>query len=249
MRGMVSIGSQDALVYGFRKHEHTTWEVTYYYDGEGKNVTGGVEYDFSSGTIICQPPGVPHEDIAPKGYRNIFFLVKEFSIPSKNPIVVQDTDSKDFLHILRQLYTEFHINGNNPVTAALLNVEHEYLQRFLEGHRTNKYVEIFERKLINEFYNPNLSIDEQMDDIPFSVNHFRKIFEKETGISPYRYLMNLRLNHAKNLLENSTLKVKQIAQVSGFSDQYYFSRVFSKYMGKGPSEWRKESKEHNDGQE
>jgi len=72
-----------------------------------------------------------------------------------------------------------------------------------------------------------------------SDTYFRKLFEKAYGQNPRKYLVGLRINHAKALLAESNLTVEQIAYASGFSDVKYFSTAFLKHTGKTPSSFRK----------
>lgn len=67
--------------------------------------------------------------------------------------------------------------------------------------------------------------------------YFRKIFVKTMGISPHLYLMNLRLNNAKQLLKDGRMTVAEIAESSGFSSVYYFSSAFKKYEGVSPKKY------------
>ncbi len=67
---------------------------------------------------------------------------------------------------------------------------------------------------------------------------FRRYFKQASGLPPQEYLQNLRISRAKKLLVFSDLSVKQIARATGFSDPYYFSRVFRNEVGLAPSEFR-----------
>lgn len=68
-----------------------------------------------------------------------------------------------------------------------------------------------------------------------SYRHFRRLFQEATGLPPGQYLLNLRLNQAKRLL--STLPIAEVAARVGFSDPFYFSRLFKKKVGVAPSRW------------
>ena len=239
MHQLISIGSQDLSTYVCKSHRHTCWEITYYYEGSGFNTTNGTRYPFSEGTVICQPPLLPHGDDSKEGYKNIYFLVGDSGFSGSEPLVFRDSANREFLQVLRLLYAEFHENGNSPVTAALLQVLSEYIRRLLSPSRSNYYVELFEEKLILNFSNPHLSLEEQMEQIPFSKNHFRRIFEQETGCPPKEYLTRLRISHAKELLRSTTLRINEICFLCGFSDPFYFSRIFRKYTGESPKDWRK----------
>jgi AraC-like DNA-binding protein len=72
-----------------------------------------------------------------------------------------------------------------------------------------------------------------------SSGHFCRIFTKLTGKSPISYLNQLRIEKAIALLEQGEGNISEIAFAAGFSDSNYFSRVFKKYQGMTPGEFRK----------
>ena len=63
-------------------------------------------------------------------------------------------------------------------------------------------------------------------------------FHQETGRTLTDYVSEKRVNHASWLLETSSLQIQTIAQHCGFMDVHYFSKVFKKYTGKTPKEYR-----------
>lgn len=72
--------------------------------------------------------------------------------------------------------------------------------------------------------------------------YISKVFKEETGESPINYLIKIRLTRAEELLKNKDVTVKQAANMVGYNDAYYFSKLFKKYYGFPPSEnWRKSS--------
>lgn len=73
-----------------------------------------------------------------------------------------------------------------------------------------------------------------------SYDRFRHIFKQHTGLAPYQYHLELRINRAKELLAVTPLSVKEIAAILQFDDPYHFSRIFKKKTGKSPSKWREE---------
>ena len=70
-----------------------------------------------------------------------------------------------------------------------------------------------------------------------SYRHFRRLFQQCTGVPPGQYLLNLRINRAKRLLEEP-LTIAEVAYRAGFSDPYYFSRLFKQKTGVSPKKWR-----------
>lgn len=71
-----------------------------------------------------------------------------------------------------------------------------------------------------------------------SVSRFRTIFKESTGLSPKDYILTHRMNHAKQLLGQTDLSIKEIALETGYSDQLYFSRMFRKKTGCTPSAYK-----------
>ena len=71
-------------------------------------------------------------------------------------------------------------------------------------------------------------------------NYLGKLFYKETNEKFSQYVMKIRIEKAKKLLESSTdYKVYEICELTGFSDPQYFSQAFKKYTGFTPSEYKK----------
>lgn len=85
------------------------------------------------------------------------------------------------------------------------------------------------------------------DDIPIStlaelehlsLSRFREVFREVTGLSPGSYIMQLRLARAKDLLARGELTINAVSSACGFADRLYFQRVFKKYVGITPNEYR-----------
>jgi AraC family transcriptional regulator len=72
-----------------------------------------------------------------------------------------------------------------------------------------------------------------------SPGHFARAFRQTTGQPPHRWLMEQRIEKAKQLLVDSTLSLAQIAQTCGFADQSHFTRVFAQLAQSSPGQWRR----------
>ncbi|MDS9468883.1 AraC family transcriptional regulator [Paracoccus sp. MBLB3053] len=69
-------------------------------------------------------------------------------------------------------------------------------------------------------------------------NHFFSAFRNATGVTPYQWLLNQRLENARRLLLRSDLSLADIALSCGFSDQSHFTRIFRRAEGMPPGRWR-----------
>lgn len=83
-----------------------------------------------------------------------------------------------------------------------------------------------------------LLLTELADVVKLSVTHLGYLFRTETGMSPGQYLMMLRMEKAKELLEDQSLRVKEVMAKVGFSDKSDFTRSFKKAYGVSPSRYR-----------
>jgi AraC-like DNA-binding protein len=70
-----------------------------------------------------------------------------------------------------------------------------------------------------------------------STSHLSEAFKSYTAMTPYQYFISIKINRAKELLEHE-LPVKEVAWRLGFSDEYYFSRLFKNKTGISPSHWK-----------
>lgn len=76
-----------------------------------------------------------------------------------------------------------------------------------------------------------------------SVSRFAHLFRDVTGTSPLRYLENLRVWKAQELLLGTSAPIKEISHNVGFADPLYFSKVFRRNLGTGPRAYRKQARQ------
>jgi len=247
MHNLISIGSLSTTSYRYHQHSHRYWEITYYYNGNGVNIAGGVEYPFSDGTILCIPPHLLHEDRSEDGYCNIFFMVESFNFHSATPIVAHDNADKDFLYILKQLFKEYYCDkpSKKNILNALLNTLYEYLMNLFGSKSSNVYINTVQRALVENLSNPYFTLQNALADVPINPDYFRRQFKAYVGMSPGEYQQSLRISQAKQMLVTSTFPLKDICLLCGYEDPYYFSRIFKKVTGLSPREYRKQNTKYN----
>jgi len=97
-------------------------------------------------------------------------------------------------------------------------------------------------KRVLDFVEANLASDIRLKDLAcaatLSAHHFSELFRQSTGVSPYAYVLERRVERAKHLLRDSMLGVLDIALAVGFSDQSHFSKMFRRATGITPSAYR-----------
>ena len=122
------------------------------------------------------------------------------------------------LRILALLYStrQSELTGDDPA----LRVVHQAVDR------------------LRESVEGDLDIPSLAQELCVSYRWLRQAFAHHTGLSPHQYFLEIRLARARDLLAQTTLSTKEIAQRVGFGDPQYFCRLFHKKVGLPPGVWR-----------
>lgn len=91
----------------------------------------------------------------------------------------------------------------------------------------------------NEHYNTKISVEQYSQSLHISTNWFIRSFKQYTGVSPARYILSLRMVNAQSLLEHTGYNISEIAEIVGYENPLYFSRVFKRELGVSPAQYRK----------
>lgn len=105
----------------------------------------------------------------------------------------------------------------------------------------NKSLKLILRKAIDyihEHYNEQVTLNEVAEHIYVSTFYISRMFKKELGISFVDYLNDVRIEKAKELLKDVKYKTYEVAELVGIPDPHYFSKIFKKYAGMTPSEYK-----------
>lgn len=92
----------------------------------------------------------------------------------------------------------------------------------------------------NEYGNPDMSLNYVSSKINVSPNYLSAMLKKNEGKNFVDLLTAKRMEVAKDLILYSSLKIREISEKCGYSDQHYFSNCFKKYTGISPSEMRQQ---------
>lgn len=92
--------------------------------------------------------------------------------------------------------------------------------------------------LIMQECEKNLDVQEIAQSVNMGYEHFRRSFKVITGLAPYQYHLEHKINRAKELLLMTNMSIKLISDRLCFENQYYFSRIFKSKTGYPPTTWK-----------
>jgi AraC family transcriptional regulator len=97
-------------------------------------------------------------------------------------------------------------------------------------------------RLIDDYIEANLGTDMRIGDLAglaaMSRFHFTRVFRATVGTTPHRYVLERRLERARNLLRTTTVAVRDIAVATGFADQSHLTRLVKRRFGVTPGALR-----------
>lgn len=96
------------------------------------------------------------------------------------------------------------------------------------------------KKIVKNEYMNDIGLDEISEKVCLTSSYVSFIFKKETGSTLIKYLTDYRMKQAKELLENSNMKIVDIGKACGYSNQSYFNKLFKNYYGVTPKQYREQ---------
>ncbi|AQX10650.1 hypothetical protein BAY32_14000 [Elizabethkingia ursingii] len=95
------------------------------------------------------------------------------------------------------------------------------------------------RDMLKQNLSKPVAIEDMAENMNMSVRNFSRVFLKESGMTPGRFLEKMRLDQAKNMLEYTTMSIDAIAEKCGFSSAVSLRRLFIKHISISPAQYRK----------
>lgn len=93
---------------------------------------------------------------------------------------------------------------------------------------------------MSENYGEQIAIAEIAEEVGCDRRRLAYQFDKQMGMSPIQFLTEVRLKHSKVILRTTLMPIKEIAELVGYQDSFYFCRVFKKQYHMTPSDYRKQ---------
>jgi AraC-like DNA-binding protein len=170
--------------------------------------------------------GYPFDNLTP----GIYF----FSITKEQRLIIQRITD-----ILKHGVSDFDFNESLDLYNLILS-SISFLSSNLWHHQSIELKILDVMSYMNRNLRKNLTNEILASTIRMSTNSFARLFKQQTGNSPQKYLTKTRIENACNLLHHSSLSINEIADHCGFSDRYYFTKVFTSSILLPPAQYRKQ---------
>ena len=151
------------------------------------------------------------------------------------PIQSSDTYIKDFEKM--KALSLFEENR-----AKMMSVFYNILHRLSTESSVRNAILPAIRYIESNYQNSKLSNAELAEQCNISEVYFRKLFAEAYKTTPKQFIVDIRINKAKQLLSEGILKISAISEQCGFTNQYHFCRLFKEKTGLTPTEYIKRNR-------
>ena len=249
MNDIVYVGKH-AVTHTVSRHAHNTWELIYCTGGGGTITFDDSSIDYAAGDLVVIPPFTPHYNHSETGFTNIHINMQEPTFYVKGPVVFRDSTN----HFMLDAFTAafYHFSDNSDLRSMFLsnygNLIACYMTEYHQYTRHSRVVDEIENYIIHNYPDCDFDLEAYLRSFHFSYDYLKRIFKKEVGVTPHKYLMDKRLQTAADRLSTSYKgeNVAEVARLCGFREPLYFSRMFKKRYGVAPSYYQEKlSREDN----
>jgi len=218
------------------------------FKGEATLKTEGKEYKLTPGTLYVTFPYQQYEIADSENFTFLYItfdgdaaikLLSQFGIDKDHAVY------KDFDHLTEFWMTSIRrVNPSNilVLTESVLLYTLSYVGQHrseTDAHLSRDFDGVLEY-IDNNFADPELSVTKVADIFGFSKKYLSALFVKHMDIKFTDYLAKLRIERAVEMLKTEKMSVAELAAKCGYTDPFYFSKVFKSIMGVPPSKYRTE---------
>ncbi len=210
------------------------------------------------GNLILFMPGEPQEYACKKDDRSVLCsihftgtgcdaLLKEIGMPDKHVLYVGT--SKKILSVFEKTSREFTLKTpeyqsfcDAYLFELFASIKRQLSYKDNPTHIKNNALVDAVCRLMYDEYAQLIPLERYANFCHLSVSRFAHMFKSCTGASPLEYIMRIRIEKAMHYLVYTDLPITEIAEITGFSSQNYFGRMFKKHTGTTPKKFAAENR-------
>lgn len=229
------------------RHNHTFFQTLYIKSGRGILKINDKPYDLNEGDFYIFKPLENHE----------FYATDEFLNTMEAKFDVLDNELYDELSALdnfisvKKVYFERifadliyeYTNGGEFREQVINALFTEYIVHLLRSNNKNDAKSASQNpfllvtRYIEKHYREDLKLENLAAIMHMEKSYFLRQFKKNIGKTPMAYVNQVKIDRAKDLIENSDMNITQISEFLGFSSIHHFSNSFKKITGVSPKQY------------
>ena len=208
--------------------------------GQITYVHKGANYVSAQPHAMILPPGETYELYGDKSgvFTIINFECKDFLCDAHMVLPVENID-----FIMKNFFQMKNLSLFDGNKAKVMSIFYDIIHN-LSVTSNSQYGVLYPalKYLESNYSTADLNNRILAEQCEISEVYFRKLFVERYGVSPHQYVINIRMNKAKQLLADGILKINAISEECGFSNPYHFCRLFKEKTGMTPTEYMKKHK-------
>lgn len=221
----------------------TCYEVILFLKDGGSAVINGKKYPIIAGSIRFLKPG---DRVYSYRFNEIYVFHFDTDNPEKAKNMFEDIPS--FFNILDtarlteifKSVVEAAINKNDFRSMCFFWQLMGYIKNHLHSGASDYNPQKTEmiKDYIKKHISEKITLSELADQFFLHPIYLQRKFKKDTGLSPVEYIKKIRINHSKNLLLSTDLKINEISDACGFCNTSYFIKLFKEVCEVTPTQFR-----------
>lgn len=218
----------------------TSNELIYHFNGKSTVYFNGKVLETEENTIRFLPKGEVKEYIVDKHICgeciDIFF---DTDIPLSNEaFIIKITETTTIANLFKKIFSIW-VSKNDGYYCECMSLLYKIFARMQNKNYMpkNQYdiIKPAVEFITGNFFKGKISVPLLADKCNISEAYLKKLFIKKFGMSPIKYIIQMKINHACDLLLSKQYSTTQVAELCGYDNVYYFSRQFKEYVGTSPS--------------
>lgn len=208
-------------------------------DGRFEHYYVHIYEETSSGEDIMSAYEFPFELEGREIDRELFSTLVE----SNKAMTLRSSDPKSYDNEI-SLIQCVKVSRSRPLFVRMesMGIISQFIGRFIE-HARPKYMVSDERiklalNILNSKISESIAVDKLAAEVRMSTGHFIRLFKEELGCTPMQFIIGRKMMRAKMMLASESVMMKEVAYSLGYEDVSYFTRLFKKYVGVTPGQYR-----------
>lgn len=217
-------------------------ELIFHFSGESTYFFGDQVFEIMPDTVQFFPKGeVRRYDIVrrvPGECIDIFFQTDR--PVSEKAFIMRVTNNSAIRGLFKKAFALW-VGKEDGYRFACISVLYQILSEMQKSDYSSGTQNASIERAVSEIHAHFLDRDMYVKDLAALCHmkevYFGRIFKKRFGVPPKQYVIQLKLNHACDLLRTERYTVTQVAELCNFSDVYFFSRLFKSHIGITPTQF------------